>query len=136
MTIKNPNVSKIEDSKMNIIILPPSNGEVSIDEVVSNILEPRSNQSISEVQRPRTHVTAYEPIYIDRKSNVDWSLITGREREVFRLIILGEDNKSIASSLKISEKTVKNHTASIIQKLGVKNRTHSIAQVVQGDLLH
>jgi len=51
--------------------------------------------------------------------------LTGREKEVLRLIVLGGSNKAIARKLGISEKTVKNHVSKIFQTLQVNNRTEA-----------
>jgi len=51
--------------------------------------------------------------------------LTERETEVLRHLARGESNKEIASSLFISETTVKTHVKNIMQKLGVPSRTHA-----------
>lgn len=51
--------------------------------------------------------------------------LTSREIEVLSLIAKGMLNKEIASSLYISEKTVKNHVSSIFRKLNVDDRTQA-----------
>lgn len=51
--------------------------------------------------------------------------LTGREKEVLRLIALGGTNKEIANKLGIAEKTVKNHLSHIFQILHVSNRTEA-----------
>ena len=48
--------------------------------------------------------------------------LSGREVEIVRLIAQGSTNHEIASKLFVSEKTVKNHVANILSKLGMKNR--------------
>lgn len=52
--------------------------------------------------------------------------LTQREDEILRLIAAGNDNRDIAASLKIEEKTVKNHINNIYSKIGVKNRREAI----------
>ncbi len=47
-------------------------------------------------------------------------ILTTREKEVFALLVNGLTTKEIATSLKISEKTVRNHISNVMQKLGVK----------------
>lgn len=47
---------------------------------------------------------------------------TNRELEILQLICKGYTNLEIANTLNISYHTVKNHVASILLKLGVKNR--------------
>jgi DNA-binding NarL/FixJ family response regulator len=52
--------------------------------------------------------------------------ITTRELEVLRGVAKGNSNKVIASDLKISEHTVKNHLKSILSKLNASDRTHAV----------
>lgn len=49
--------------------------------------------------------------------------LTEREREVVRAIADGMSNSEIASSLFMSEGTVRNHISSILAKLGLRSRT-------------
>ncbi|WP_397386677.1 response regulator transcription factor [Paenibacillus sp. MMS20-IR301] len=58
----------------------------------------------------------------------EWG-ISPREEEVLELIILGKTNKEIASSLFISEHTVKNHLSRIFNKMNVTDRSQIIALV-------
>jgi NarL family two-component system response regulator LiaR len=51
--------------------------------------------------------------------------LTEREREVLKLIAEGRNNREIAESLIISEKTVKTHVSSILSKLGLEDRTQA-----------
>jgi len=51
--------------------------------------------------------------------------LSGREVEVLHLIVEGLSNKEIASSLSITESTVKNHVNSILGKLKVNDRTQA-----------
>jgi DNA-binding NarL/FixJ family response regulator len=50
------------------------------------------------------------------------SYLTPKEQEVLRLVADGATNKEIASSLHISDNTVKYHLRNIMEKLHVKNR--------------
>lgn len=50
--------------------------------------------------------------------------MTGREREIVRLIAAGASNKEIADRLSITERTVKAHLTNIFRKLGVSSRLH------------
>ncbi|WP_166243611.1 response regulator [Paenibacillus turpanensis] len=56
----------------------------------------------------------------------DNSPLTRREAEVLRLMAEGKSNKSIGEFLFISEKTVKNHVSSILQKMEVDDRTQAV----------
>lgn len=52
--------------------------------------------------------------------------LTRREREVLQLMAEGKSNRMIGDFLYISEKTVKNHVSSILQKLDVQDRTQAV----------
>ena len=50
-------------------------------------------------------------------------LLTPREFEIAQLVALGKTNRSIASALCVSQRTVENHLYSIYAKLGLGSRT-------------
>jgi DNA-binding NarL/FixJ family response regulator len=52
--------------------------------------------------------------------------ITDRQMDVLRCVIQGKPNKVIARELDISEGTVKAHLSSVMQALGVHNRTEAV----------
>ena len=58
--------------------------------------------------------------------------LTQREREIVRLIVEGASNKEVASSLNISERTVKGHLSNVFQKLGVADRLKLMLYVREG----
>ena len=58
-------------------------------------------------------------------------LITKREEEVLQLIADGLSTPEVASKLYISVKTVKNHLASIYQKLDSRDRTQAVLRAVR-----
>lgn len=51
--------------------------------------------------------------------------LSPREREVLRLIATGASNREIARALYISERTVKNHVTSILNRLNLRDRTQA-----------
>ncbi|MCD8028732.1 MAG: LuxR C-terminal-related transcriptional regulator [Erysipelotrichaceae bacterium] len=59
------------------------------------------------------------------------SLLTKREKEIFRLLSLSYSTKDIAHQLGISEKTVRNHISNVICKLGVQSRLKALLELVQ-----
>ena len=58
-------------------------------------------------------------------------VITAREEEVLQLIADGCSTPEVAERLFISQKTVKNHLASIYQKLDARDRTQAVLQAVR-----
>ncbi|HEX7056202.1 MAG TPA: response regulator transcription factor [Bacilli bacterium] len=61
----------------------------------------------------------------------DDSPLTRREADVLRLMAEGKSNKAIGDYLFISEKTVKNHVSSILQKMEVDDRTQAVIQSIK-----
>ena len=57
--------------------------------------------------------------------------LTERERDVLTLLVKGETNDSIATSLFVTEKTVKTHLSAIFRKLGVTNRTQAATRAIR-----
>lgn len=57
--------------------------------------------------------------------------LTEREVEVMQFLSLGENTKSIADIIHLSEFTVKDYIKTTFKKLGVNNRTHAIAQLIR-----
>ena len=49
--------------------------------------------------------------------------LTDRERDVLRLLAVGQRNSEIATTLVLSEKTVRNHVSAVLLKLQVSDRT-------------
>lgn len=58
-------------------------------------------------------------------------VITAREEEVLQLIADGLSTPEVAEQLFISQKTVKNHLASIYQKLDARDRTQAVLRAVR-----
>ncbi len=61
--------------------------------------------------------------------------LTPRELEVLNLLGQGLQNKEIANTLVISERTVKFHVSSIMGKLGAGNRTEAVSIAAQQGLI-
>ncbi|MDJ0733684.1 MAG: response regulator transcription factor [Nostocaceae cyanobacterium] len=55
----------------------------------------------------------------------EWEHLTPREKEVLELIAKGMNNREIAETLFISERTVKNHVNSILSRLNLRDRTQA-----------
>jgi len=68
------------------------------------------------------------------KADNDLSQLTQRERDVFRCLGRGEDNREIAKNLHLAEGTVRNHVSSIYEKLGFKDRAQAIRYAILSGL--
>jgi two-component system CheB/CheR fusion protein len=66
---------------------------------------------------------------IDSSKRQEWqdtaidhmSELTGRQREIMDMVLAGHPSKNIAADLRISQRTVENHRASIMRKTGCKS---------------
>lgn len=67
--------------------------------------------------------------------NNQFNSLTRREKDVLLLVVQGENNKSIADKLVLSEVTVKSHLNSIFKKLNVSNRTQLVLLAMHMNLL-
>ena len=61
--------------------------------------------------------------------------LTARELEVLRLLAGGYSNREIGTALGVAERTVKNHVASILGKLWVRDRTRAVLKALSLGLL-
>lgn len=57
--------------------------------------------------------------------------VTTREKEVLAAIVDGCSTPEVAARLYLSQKTVKNHLASIYQKLDTADRTQAVVRAVR-----
>ncbi|MTH53429.1 response regulator [Bacillus mangrovi] len=81
-------------------------------------------------------ITGHVLAHLSGKSNKISRLseLTARELEVLKEIAKGKSNKEIASSLFITEKTVKSHVSNLLPKLQVADRTQAALLAVKEGL--
>lgn len=60
--------------------------------------------------------------------------LTGRERDVLKLIAQGNDNREIAEILFLAEGTVRNQISKLLEKLSLKDRTQLAVYAVKNGL--
>jgi DNA-binding NarL/FixJ family response regulator len=61
--------------------------------------------------------------------------VTARETEVWRLLATGCSNAEIATSLFISETTVKSHVASLLARIGARDRVQAVVAAYETGLV-
>jgi DNA-binding NarL/FixJ family response regulator len=101
----------------------------SADEIARGIRSVAAGGSYLE---PRVASKVLAQVTAPRRSAAG---LSEREREVLRLVADGLPTKQIATSLSISERTVKFHVNSIFRKLGADNRAQAVALAAQRGLL-
>ena len=62
--------------------------------------------------------------------------LSAREREVLALIVGGKSNREIAAELGITEGTVKCHVTTLLERLGVSDRTQAVVAALQRGIMH
>ena len=74
---------------------------------------------------------------MQEKSNVKKKIseLTRREIDVLKMIASGSFNKEIASTLNISERTVKNHVSNIFKKIEVSDRTQAAVFAIKNGII-
>lgn len=77
-------------------------------------------------------ITAFLEPYRSPQLSTAAETITDREREVLRCLVRGiSRTEDLAEELFISQKTVKNHLASIYEKLGVNDRAQAVVEAMK-----
>jgi DNA-binding NarL/FixJ family response regulator len=100
------------------------------DQVVDAIKMVEKGESILHPEMTKKLIDFHQ-----QKSTENDSQLTDREQEVLICLVNGLSNKDIASSLFISDKTVKIHVSKIFKKLGVKSRSQAVIHAVQHQLV-
>ena len=62
--------------------------------------------------------------------------LSAREREVLALIVGGKSNREIAAALGITDGTVKCHVTTLLDRLGVSDRTQAVVAALHRGIVH
>ncbi len=104
--------------------------DCSIDEVAENIRMAADDDRAMSPQFASSMLTEARKINNPSAREED-RVITKREEEVLQLIADGCSTPEVAAKLYISQKTVKNHLASIYEKLNARDRTQAVLLAVR-----
>lgn len=75
-------------------------------------------------------------LIISTQDHKEMTFLSRRELEVMRRISFGESTKEMSKIMQISELTVNQYVKAAIKKLGVKNRSHAVSELIRkGDIL-
>lgn len=86
----------------------------------------------SEIRTKFDHNSAIAPYAQTSEASTP---LTRREQEILALIAAGKSNQEIATTLYITSGTVRVHVHTIIQKLGVRDRTQAAILAIQKQLV-
>ena len=92
--------------------------------LLKNMLRMELVDTIREVHRGLRRVPSEIATSLAERLSVDD--LSDREIQVLRAVAAGNSNKIIASTLEISEDTVKGHLKNIMAKLQANDRTHAV----------
>jgi two-component system, NarL family, response regulator len=94
-------------------------------------------QEILEVIRAVSDGQRYVSAEIGTKlaARMDRPNLSDREQQVLALMAKGSSNKAIATTLFITENTVKFHVTNVMIKLGASDRTHAVMNALQQGII-
>jgi two-component system response regulator DegU len=104
--------------------------DCSIDEVADAVRMAANGETALSPQLAKTMLSEVRKIDGSAAREED-RLVTKREEEVLQLIADGCSTPEVAQKLYISQKTVKNHLASIYEKLNARDRTQAVLLAVR-----
>ncbi len=108
--------------------------DCSTEEIASAVRMAASGETVLSPQLAASMLN--EVRKLDEPSTEENRVITKREEEVLQRIADGCSTTEVAEQLFISQKTVKNHLASIYQKLDARDRTQAVLQAVRMGIVH
>jgi two-component system, NarL family, response regulator DegU len=104
--------------------------DCSTDEVIEAVRMAANGETALSPQLAKTMLTEVRKID-EKAAREEDRLVTKREEEVLQLIADGCSTPEVAQRLYISQKTVKNHLASIYEKLNARDRTQAVLLAVR-----
>jgi DNA-binding NarL/FixJ family response regulator len=103
--------------------------DCSVDEVAAALRMAGSGDTALSPQLAASMLDAVRRL--TRETPEEERVVSKREEEVLQLIADGCSTSEVAQRLYISQKTVKNHLASIYEKLDARDRTQAVLTAVK-----
>jgi len=94
-----------------------------------------SNEQESAVQVLCYSLFSQSRSFLVRGIHIATASLTRREREVTALSSEGLTSQEVADQLGMSPRTVNQHMDNVAEKLGTRNRVHTVAEAIRRDLL-
>lgn len=82
-----------------------------------------------------TRALLHQPVTTEHRRGVPAVALTRRELDVLRLLAKGNTNRQIAGLLSLSMRTVENHRANLMGKLGLESRVELVNYAEEHNLL-
>jgi two-component system, NarL family, response regulator len=130
------------DEKARIIVLTTFDGDEDIYRAIQAgakgyLLKDVPREALMESLRRVYAGETSLPMHLVAKlaERLSGDTLSKREVEVLRLMAKGRSNKEIASTLFISEGTVKSHGKAIFAKMNVVNRTEAVTEATRRGLI-
>ncbi len=150
MDIQMPNLGGIEAIRMireefpaaRIIVLTTYRGDLqalraikagAVGYLLKGMLRKELVETIRSVHAGRKRIPP--EIAADMAEHAADDPITSRELDVLRCVAQGNANRTVASTLCITEETVKAHMKSILSKLAARDRTHAVVIALRRGLI-
>lgn len=92
------------------------------DEIIAALRSVSAGDGVLAPEVTRTLINAFAEATPPRSEPPDLTVLTDREREVFRCLGEGMSNRQLASRLGIGETTAKTHVARVLGKLDLSSR--------------
>jgi two-component system, NarL family, response regulator NreC len=83
-----------------------------------------------------TRALLHQPVKAASRAGLPAIPLTHREPDVLRLLAKGNTNRQIADLLGLSPRTIENHRANLMGKLGLASRVDLVNYAEEHDLLH
>jgi len=96
----------------------------AVDFLEKPVERERLLSSVSAAIETGSKLSALDDMVDDVRESVE--RLTPREREIFALLVAGKPNKTIASELEISPRTVETHRASLMSKMRAEGPAHLV----------